>query len=199
MHASISPSATASTPAPAHRWPAPRPASASSASSTVWRTSRSPRPSTVRRAPGGTSTCRPSSSGGLAPSIWSSHPLPRSAAFAVAGAVALLMAAVGVSSTPAGAGKITRRRPAGPSAAFSDISGGNGVFLGDPVPVNLKRAGYVEHEYAASGTATSYTATSPLTEDGRWSFAPEGSAPYRTRVLVRRPIDRARFSGRVVV
>ncbi|HEY4397668.1 MAG TPA: alpha/beta hydrolase domain-containing protein [Acidimicrobiia bacterium] len=109
------------------------------------------------------------------------------------------MAAVGGSSTPAGASRITRRRPAGPSAAFSEISGGNGVFLGDPIPVNLKRAGYVEHEFAASGTATSYTATSPLAEDGRWSFAPDGTAPYRTRVLVRRPSDPARFSGTVVV
>ncbi len=125
--------------------------------------------------------------------------MPRSAALAVAGTIALLMAAVGGSSTSAGAGETTRPRPAGPSAAFSDISGGNGVFLGDPIPVNLERAGYVEHEYAASGTATSYTATSPLAEDGRWSFAPDGTAPYRTRVLVRRPSDRARFSGTVVV
>jgi Alpha/beta hydrolase domain len=65
--------------------------------------------------------------------------------------------------------------------------------------VNLERAGYVEHEYVASGTATSYTATSPLAEDGRWSFAPGGTAPYRTRVIVRRPSDQARFSGTVVV
>jgi hypothetical protein len=109
------------------------------------------------------------------------------------------MAEVGGSSTSAGAGETTRPRPAGPSAAFSDVSGGNGVFLGDPIPVNLKRAGYVEQEYIAAGTATSYTATSPLSEDGRWSFAPDGNAPYRTRVLVRRPRDRARFSGTVVV
>jgi hypothetical protein len=125
--------------------------------------------------------------------------LPRSAALAVAATVALLMAAVGGSSISAGAGETTRPRPAGPSAAFSDISGGNGVFLGDPIPVNLKRAGYVEQEYAASGTATSYTQTSPLAEDGRWSLAPDGTAPYRTRVLVRRPSDPARFSGTVVV
>ena len=101
--------------------------------------------------------------------------MPRSAALAVAATVALLMAAVGGSSTSAGAGETARPRPAGPSAAFSDISGGNGVFLGDPIPVDLKRAGYVEHEYAASGTATSYTQTSPLAEDGRWSFAPDGN------------------------
>ena len=125
--------------------------------------------------------------------------MPRSAALAVAGTIALLMAAVGGSSASAGADETTRPRPAGPSAAFSDISGGNGVFLGDPIPVNLERAGYEEHEYVASGTATSYTETSPLPEDGRWSFAPDGTAPYRTRVLVRRPSDRARFSGTVVV
>jgi hypothetical protein len=117
----------------------------------------------------------------------------------VVATLALLMAAVGGSSASAGAGETTRPRPAGPSAAFSDISGGNGVFLGDPIPVNLERAGYVEHEYAASGMATSYTATSPRAEDGRWSFAPEGTAPYRTRVLVRRPRDQERFSGTVVV
>jgi hypothetical protein len=121
------------------------------------------------------------------------------AALVAVAAVTLLMAAAGGSSTSAGAGETTRPRPAGPSAAFSDISGGNGVFLGDPIPVNLERAGYVEHEYAASGTATSYTATSPLTEDGRWSFAADSTAPYRTRVLVRRPSGRARFSGTVVV
>ncbi|HEV3133112.1 MAG TPA: alpha/beta hydrolase domain-containing protein [Acidimicrobiia bacterium] len=109
------------------------------------------------------------------------------------------MAPAGGASKAAAARVATRPRPAGPSATFSDISGGNGVFLGDPIPVNLERAGYVEHEYVASGTATSYTATSPLAKDGRWSFAPDGTAPYRTRVLVRRPRDRARFSGRVVV
>jgi hypothetical protein len=117
----------------------------------------------------------------------------------VAGAVTLVMAVVGGSNASARARENARPRPAGPSAAFSGISGGNGVFLGDPIPVNLKPAGYVEHEYAASGTATSYTASSPLAEDGRWSFAPDGTAPYRTRVLVRRPSDPARFSGRVVV
>jgi hypothetical protein len=125
--------------------------------------------------------------------------LPRSAALALAGAVALLMATVGGSSTSAGAGETTRPRPAGPSADLTPTSGGNGVYLGEPIPVNLERAGYVEREYFASGTATSYSATSPLAEDGRWSFAPDGTAPYRTRVLVRRPSDRARFSGTVVV
>jgi Alpha/beta hydrolase domain len=110
-----------------------------------------------------------------------------------------MIGAVGGSSSTAGASASTRPRPAGPAADLSDISVGNGVYLGDPIPVNLERAGYVEREYVGSGTATSYTATSPFTEDGRWSFAPDGTAPYRTRVLVRRPSNRARFSGTVVV
>jgi Alpha/beta hydrolase domain len=108
--------------------------------------------------------------------------LPRLAALVAVAAVTLLMAAAGGSSTSAGAGETTRPRPAGPSAAFSDISGGNGVFLGDPIPVNLERAGYVEHEYAASGTATSYTATSPLTEDGRTGHASSCAARVAGRV-----------------
>jgi hypothetical protein len=65
--------------------------------------------------------------------------------------------------------------------------------------VNLKRFGYAQHEYIASGTATSYRSAAPLTGDGRWSFEPDAQAPYRTRVLVRRPADPARFSGTVVV
>ncbi|HUY85866.1 MAG TPA: alpha/beta hydrolase domain-containing protein, partial [Acidimicrobiales bacterium] len=74
-------------------------------------------------------------------------------------------------------------RPSGPKADLShELTGGTGVFLGDPTTVNLKQHGYVQHEYVAAGTATSYQAKGPLTGDGRWSFTPVASAPYRTRV-----------------
>jgi hypothetical protein len=62
----------------------------------------------------------------------------------------------------------------------------------------VEKDGYVEHEYEASGTATSYTADGALSEDGRWSFEPDTSAPYRTRVIVRRPADPKDFSGNVI-
>jgi hypothetical protein len=65
--------------------------------------------------------------------------------------------------------------------------------------VDLDRARYVENEYAGSGNATSYAADADLSNDGRWSFTPAGSAAYRTRVLVRRPKDPERFSGTVIV
>ena len=105
-------------------------------------------------------------------------------------------------TTRAGATSTTsgRPRPAGPAADVSDeITGGTGPFIGAAAPTNLKRAGYVEHEYVAAGTATSYRATTPLSHDGRWQFAPATKAAYRTRVLVRRPAKAADFSGTVVV
>ncbi|HUI49116.1 MAG TPA: alpha/beta hydrolase domain-containing protein [Acidimicrobiia bacterium] len=94
----------------------------------------------------------------------------------------------------------TTARPAGPSADLShELTGGSGVFMGSATPTNLQAVGYVEHEYVAAGTASSYRAVGALGHNGRWKFVPATSAPYRTRVLVRRPADPARFSGTVVV
>jgi hypothetical protein len=94
----------------------------------------------------------------------------------------------------------TTARPAGPEADVSTaLRGGDGPFIAEGSPFDLRDAGYVEHEYAASGDAVSYAATQPLTNDGRWSFTPGASAPYRTRILVRAPADPADFSGNVIV
>lgn len=79
------------------------------------------------------------------------------------------------------------------------LSGGNGPFIGEAETPRLQDLGYLQVEYLAAGTAASYTAPMPLSADGRWSFTEDGSAPYRTRVLVRRPADPADFSGTVVV
>ena len=59
-------------------------------------------------------------------------------------------------------------------------------------------AGYVEHEFFASGTATAYEATS-MPANGRWTVTPTTTAPYETRVIVRRPKTRAAFNGTVVL
>jgi hypothetical protein len=88
----------------------------------------------------------------------------------------------------------------GPAADLSEeLTGGASPFIGAPQPADLQAVGYVEHEYVAAGTASSYRAAGPLTEDGLWSFEPDGTAAYRTRILVRRPQDPAAFSGTVVV
>ncbi|OPX13264.1 alpha/beta hydrolase domain-containing protein [Mycobacterium sp. AT1] len=64
---------------------------------------------------------------------------------------------------------------------------------------DLQKFGYTEEEYFLSGNAVRYRPTSALTFDGRWSVRADSAAPFRTRVLVRRPLDPSRFSGLVVV
>ena len=94
----------------------------------------------------------------------------------------------------------TQPRPAGPAAQMStQLTGGKGVFMGEAIPPSLNADGYVQTEYAATGSATSYKVSGALTLDGRWKFLTDGHAPYRTRVLVRAPADPAKFSGTVVV
>ncbi|WP_397428892.1 alpha/beta hydrolase domain-containing protein [Pseudofrankia sp. BMG5.37] len=90
-------------------------------------------------------------------------------------------------------------RPVGPAATFQELAGGKGVNMGSPVSVNLQGTGYVEQEYAASGTATSYKAQGGYADDGRWTFTPDSTAAYSTRVLVRRPAAAKDFNGTVVV
>lgn len=60
--------------------------------------------------------------------------------------------------------------------------------------------GYTEEEFFLAGDATAFAATGTLTTDGRWDVAPtDETAPYRTRVVVRRPADPADFNGTLVV
>ena len=49
------------------------------------------------------------------------------------------------------------------------------------------------------GHALPAGAGTELGVDGRWSAEPSGTAPYRTRVLVYRPVDAGRFNGTVVL
>lgn len=93
----------------------------------------------------------------------------------------------------------TRARPDGPAARLTRITTPGTPFLGEATPPDLAAAGYVEEEYLASGTATSYRPEGELTPDGRWTFVPDGSAPYRTRVVVRRPAVAHDASGTVLV
>jgi hypothetical protein len=65
--------------------------------------------------------------------------------------------------------------------------------------IDLKSNGYTESEYFVSGTARAYNPVGTLGSDGRWTVKPSSTAPYKTRIVVRRPIDMKRFSGNVVV
>jgi len=91
-------------------------------------------------------------------------------------------------------------RPSGPAADLStELTAGNGVYMGEAIKLDLARVGYVQHEYEETGTATSYKSAGALTRDGRWGFEPDTTAPFRSRVVVRAPKNPAAFSGTVVV
>src|SRR6185312_2441504 len=66
-------------------------------------------------------------------------------------------------------------------------------------PIDLASMGYVEEEYFLEGEATAYDFQSPPGDDGVWSVKTTTKAPYKTRLLVRRPTDPARFNGSVFV
>jgi hypothetical protein len=78
------------------------------------------------------------------------------------------------------------------------ITTGHVVEPLSPQPVDLAANGYVEQEFFASGTAATFKAGA-MPSDGRWSITPTTTASYKTRILVRRPSDPARFNGIVVV
>src|SRR5215510_3456414 len=75
----------------------------------------------------------------------------------------------------------TKERPAGPAAELTELSGGDGVFIGAANPTALPKS-YVEEEFTAAGTATSYTSEGDLSTDGRWTLQPDQPADYKTRV-----------------
>lgn len=65
-----------------------------------------------------------------------------------------------------------------------------GGFCGD-----LDAHRYVDKEYFVSGTTESYVPLEPLSEDGRWNVVTDQFANYKTRVIVHRPTDPAKFNG----
>ena len=78
-------------------------------------------------------------------------------------------------------------------------SGGRGQAFIAAAGADLAAAGYVQSEFFLSGTATAYKAVGALGTDGNWSVEPSSTAAYKTRAIVRRPIDPAKFNGNVIV
>jgi hypothetical protein len=71
-----------------------------------------------------------------------------------------------------------------------------------PMPAgtyDLADLGYIEEEFLFSGTAESYRQVGERDPDGRWQVEPSDSAPFTTRLLVRRPVDPEQFSGTALV
>ncbi|MBP8297691.1 MAG: hypothetical protein KAX84_16380, partial [Burkholderiales bacterium] len=97
-------------------------------------------------------------------------------------------------------GAVANASPAvGQATVTGPVTGGNHGFPGTATPVQLDAYGYVEQEFFLSGVATSYGAVGNWGSDGQWSIAPTSTAPYTTRILVRRPLDPKHFNGTVLV
>src|SRR5580658_10097575 len=66
------------------------------------------------------------------------------------------------------------------------------------IPEDLAKIGYVEEEYLLTGTASVYDWPKPWPRPGP-VVVRTGGAPYTTRLIIRRPANRAKFSGQVAV
>lgn len=112
---------------------------------------------------------------------------------AVAGAV--MAGSVLIGADNAGATSV----PYGAAATITGpITIGHIIEPETGLPSQLAAYHYVEQEYFASGTATSFGATSEPS-NGRWTVVPTTAASYRTRLIVRRPSNPSHFNGTVVI
>jgi hypothetical protein len=67
--------------------------------------------------------------------------------------------------------------------------------------LDLAAEGYIEEEFFLDGEATLYALAdgADYRFDGHWAIRERGVISFRTRILVRRPVDQERFNGVVVV
>jgi hypothetical protein len=80
------------------------------------------------------------------------------------------------------------------------VTGGSkGWAFGGPV-VDLAAFGYQQEEYFFEGEAARYGPVpgTQLGRDGRWEVRPVETAPFKSRMVVLRPMDPADFNGTVV-
>jgi hypothetical protein len=103
--------------------------------------------------------------------------------------------------TAGGGAPVVRSAATGPVPTVTGpVTGGEKGKPNNPAPEKLLAdAGYVEEEWFVAGDATSYQPQGEWGQDGKWSVTPGPTAPYVTRVLVRRPSSPAKFDGSVMV
>ena len=84
------------------------------------------------------------------------------------------------------------------AAVTGPVVPASGIDLPGTTSFNLRSVGYEQSEYFVSGTASSYTSTAPLASNGQWTVRAAQEAPYKTRIVVYRPINPKQFDGTVV-
>lgn len=100
------------------------------------------------------------------------------------------------STTTVAAETTTTMAPREPVVVTGPVTGGVGQATASLL--DLGEVGYLEEEYFIEGDATSYDAVATLGVDGEWAVVAAATAPYRSRIIVRRP-EASAFSGTVVV
>ena len=78
------------------------------------------------------------------------------------------------------------------------VTGGLGKPWGASI-LDLSAHGYVEEEFFFESIATAYILEGGMRVDGMLSVLELTRAPFKTRLLVRMPLDPAKFNGTVVV
>lgn len=79
------------------------------------------------------------------------------------------------------------------------ITGGRHGFPATTTLIDLTARGYVEEEFFVEGEATSYHPVGSWSSDGVWAVRSNANAPFKTRLLVRRPTDPTRANGTILV
>lgn len=107
-------------------------------------------------------------------------------------------------AAPATSRTVSRPAHSAASAASPAVSGPVTGGSGAIVPANLNlpglsKLGYQSAEYFLAGRANAYTSKSALSSAGDWTVTATSPAAYKTRIVVFRPSNPARFNGTVVV
>jgi Alpha/beta hydrolase domain len=93
--------------------------------------------------------------------------------------------------------------PLGPPVAVEiegPITGGDRDLMYNAMPEGFEETyGYTEDEWFVSGEATAYAPVGTLEVDGAWTVEPTTTAPYKTRIIVRHPIDPEDYNGITLV
>lgn len=81
------------------------------------------------------------------------------------------------------------------------VTGGQHGWAFAEALIDLKAKGYVAEEFFLTGEATTFALApgAEMTRDGKWNAQPHGKTPFKTRFLVYRPADPAKFNGTAVV
>jgi hypothetical protein len=80
-----------------------------------------------------------------------------------------------------------------------------GPIAGTPnlgLGIDVSTVGYQRNEFFLDSVADAYQPVNPLTADGRWTVEPNPDqidVPFKTRLMVVRPNDPAKFNGTVIV